>query len=138
MHERVEAIAKAAPGRHWRVVGSEYASPPYLPPHLYKEYWADYTKPIIDSIQKYGGFARVHSHGNLKDILDHTVSTGCTGLDPIEPPPQGDVELSYVREKYGKQLVLFGNIEARDIEHLANDKFAEKVKRALEQGQFGP
>jgi hypothetical protein len=59
------------------------------------------------------------------------------GLDPIEPPPQGDVELGYVRERYGDQLVLFGNIEASDIENLPSDKFRRKVDQALQEGTAG-
>jgi uroporphyrinogen-III decarboxylase len=137
VHYRTEAVAKALPGRHWRVVGSEYASPPYLPPRLYREYEVKYTKPMIESIRKYGGYPRLHSHGNLRDILDDIVGMGCDGLDPIEPPPQGDVELSYVRQKYGKQLVLFGNIESSDIENLETPAFAEKIKRALAEGTAG-
>lgn len=78
---------------------------------------------MIRAIQQHGGFARIHSHGHLKAILDDIVSTGCVGLDPIEPPPQGDVELRYVREKYGKDLVLFGNLEASEIENLPTDGF---------------
>jgi hypothetical protein len=89
LYPQVEKIALALPGRLWRVVGSEYASPPYLPPALYNEYLTEYDKPIITCIHRYGGFARIHSHGNLKNILDHIVETGCMGLDPVEPPPQG-------------------------------------------------
>lgn len=137
LYPQVEKIAKALSGRLWRVVGSEYASAPYLPPALYREYLTEYDKPIIRSIHKYGGFARIHSHGNLKNILDHLVDTGCMGIDPIEPPPQGDVELSYVREKYGEQLVLFGNIEVSDIETLPAERFAEKVRAALKEGTAG-
>ena len=37
----------------------------------------------------------------------HIAATGCVGLDPIEPPPQGDVHLAYVREQVGRQMVLF-------------------------------
>jgi hypothetical protein len=62
---------------------------------------------------------------------------GVDGLDPIEPPDQGDVELSYVRHKYGEQLVLFGNLEATDLENLPTDQFAEKIKAAIEQGTAG-
>jgi hypothetical protein len=62
---------------------------------------------------------------------------GADGLDPIEPPPQGDVELSYVRQKYGKQLVLFGNLEASDIENLGTAEFEKKVARALKEGTAG-
>lgn len=137
LYPQVERIAQALPGRLWRVVGAEYASAPYLPPALFKEYLTEYDKPIIKSIQQYGGFARIHSHGNLKNILDHIAETGCSGLDPVEPPPQGDVALSYVREKYGEQMVLFGNIEVSDIETLPTERFADRVRTALKEGTEG-
>ena len=115
---RVEAISAALPGRLWRIYGPEYASPPYLPPRLFAEYVTRYDTPMVRAIQAHGGYARVHSHGRLRDILDHIAATGCDGLDPIEPPPQGDVSLAYVRENYGEQMVLFGNLEIADIENL--------------------
>ncbi|MCP4298043.1 MAG: hypothetical protein GY786_20845, partial [Proteobacteria bacterium] len=137
MLEKTEAVAKGLPGRLWRIFGPEYASPPYLPPHLFREYVCRYVKPMIDIIHKYGGYARVHSHGNLNLILDDIVSMGADALDPIEPPPQGDVELAYVREKYGKNLVLFGNLEEVDIEYLPTEKFSDKIKCALDEGTSG-
>ncbi len=137
IHARTEAVAKALPGRLWRIYGPEYASEPYLPPNLFKEYVVGYDKPMIDSIHRYGGFARIHSHGNLKNILDHIIATGAMGLDPVEPPGQGDVELKYVREKYGDKLVLFGNLEISDIETMPTANFAKKVETALSEGTSG-
>jgi hypothetical protein len=132
-----EAFAAAFPGRLWRIYGPEFASPPYLAPRLFREYVTRYDRPLVEAIQKHGGHARIHSHGRLKDILDHIVETGCMGLDPIEPPGQGDVSLAYVRERYGRQLVLFGNIEATDIENLPTRLFREKVAAALREGTGG-
>jgi len=137
MYRKMEATCKALPGHLWRIYGPEYASPPYLPPYLFQEYVTEYVKPMVDIIHKYNGYARIHSHGNLKDILDFIVETGCDGLDPIEPPHQGDVKLSYVREKYGEQLVLFGNLEISDIENMDTAKFAEKVHTAIQEGTSG-
>ena len=134
LYLKTEAISSALPGRLWRIYGPEYASPPYLPPRLFRQYVVHYDQPMVDAIHRHGGFARIHSHGNLKDILDAIVSMGVDGLDPIEPPPQGDVELRLVREQYGRDLVLFGNLEMADIENLPTDQFAEKVKKALEEG----
>ena len=134
---RIEAISKALPGRLWRIYGPEYASPPYLPPRLFAEYVTRYVTPMVRAIQAHGGFARIHSHGRLMDILDHIAATGCDGLDPIEPAPQGDVSLSYVRENYGKQMVLFGNIEIADIENLPTEQFVTKVCQALDEGTGG-
>jgi hypothetical protein len=137
LYPRVEYISKNYPGRLWRIYGPELASAPILPPNLFKELVVKYDTPIINLIKKYGGYARIHSHGNLKNILDHIIATGADALDPIEPPPQGDVELSYIREKYGKQLVLFGNLEISDIENLPTERFAEKVKRSVDEGTKG-
>jgi hypothetical protein len=134
---QAEAIAKALPGRLWRVVGPEYASPPYLPPHLFEEYVTRYDRPLVEAIQRHGGFARIHSHGRLREVLDHIAATGCLGLDPVEPPHQGDVTLAYVRERYGRQMALFGNIEATDLENLPAAQFRGKVATALREGTAG-
>ncbi len=132
-----EKVAEALPGHLWRIVGPEYASVPYLPPALFREYVTEYDKPMVDAIHKHGGFARIHCHGNIKENLDNIVDTGCMGIDPVEPEPQGDVTMAYVREHYGEKLVLFGNLEASDIENLATDKFAVKIKTALDEGTAG-
>ena len=137
IYAHIENVCKALPGHLWRIYGPEYASPPYLPPYLFREYVTEYVKPMVDIIHKYNGYARVHSHGNLYDILDYIAETGCDGLDPVEPPPQGDVELSYVREKYGEQMVLFGNLEISDIENMKTAEFAEKIDKAIEEGTKG-
>jgi uroporphyrinogen-III decarboxylase len=134
---KTETVARALPGRLWRIYGPEYASPPYLPPHLFREYVCRYVKPMIEAIHRYGGYARIHSHGNLKAILDDIASMGADGLDPIEPPPQGDVDLAYVRKEYGRDMVLFGNLEISDIENLPTEQFAEKIKRAISEGTSG-
>jgi len=137
IQERTEAVAAALPGRLWRIPGPEYATPPYLPPALFGEFVVRYDKPMIAAIHRSGGWARIHSHGRIRDVLPHIISAGADGIDPVEPPPQGDVELSYVREKYGRDLVLFGNIEITDIENLDEDGFRRKVAAALEEGTSG-
>ncbi|MBN1908850.1 MAG: hypothetical protein JW818_03850 [Pirellulales bacterium] len=137
IQSRVDAISRALPGRLWRIYGPEAATPPMLPPSRFPEFVVHYDKPLIETIQRSGGYVRIHSHGRLKDVLDYIVATGCDALDPIEPPPQGDVELDYVRRKYGQQLVLFGNLEIVDIEGLPEEAFRKKVTTALEEGTAG-
>jgi hypothetical protein len=134
---KVEAIARALPGRLWRICGPEYACPPYLPPRFFREYVVQYDRPIVDIIKRNGGFPRIHCHGKIKEVLDDIVSTGCIGLDPIEPHPQGNVSLSYVRENYGDKLVFFGNLELSDIETMEPHEFEKKILTALEEGTAG-
>ncbi|MCD4825117.1 MAG: hypothetical protein K8S55_10950 [Phycisphaerae bacterium] len=137
LYKQTEQVARDFPGRLWRIVGSEYASEPYLPPRLYEEYVVRYTGPMVDIVKKHGGYVRIHSHGRLKNILSHIAEMGADGLDPIEPPHQGDVELIDVRRQYGRQMVLFGNIESTEIENLPPAKFEARVTQALSEGTDG-
>lgn len=137
LYRQTEAAARALPGRMWRIFGPEYAAPPYLPPFLFREYVVDYVRPMVEIIHRSGGYARLHSHGRLRDILDLIVATGAVGLDPVEPPPQGDVELAFVRKKYGEQLALFGNLEVSDLENLPAAQFERKILQALREGTSG-
>jgi len=137
LYPQIEAICQAAPGRLWRIYGPEYASPPYLHPRLFREYVVRYVTPMVQMIQRSGGFARIHCHGRIKHILQDIVATGCDGLDPIEPPPQGDIELYEVRQQYGQQLVLFGNLEASDLETLPLHEFEKKIRKAIQEGTAG-
>jgi len=130
----VTAVCERFPGRLWRIVGSEYASDPLLPPRLYREYEVRYTQPIVTTIQQSGGFARLHSHGRLRRILSDIAEMGPDGLDPIEPPPQGDMTLQEVGARIGSQTVLFGNIEVSELQQMAPDAFEMRVREALRQG----
>ncbi len=134
---RTEKTAKAFPGHLWRIYGSEYATEPYLPPSLFKEYVVRYTGPMVEVIQKNGGFVRIHCHGRIRAVLDYIVEMGAAAIDPIEPPPHGDVELEYVRRKYGRELVLFGNLEIADIENCEPGDFEKVVEKALIDGTIG-
>ncbi len=137
LEENIELISSSLPGHLWRIYGPEYASPPYLHPKLFADYVVRYDQPLVDIIHRHGGYARVHSHGNLRAILDLIAAMGVDGLDPIEPPPQGDIELIEVRKRIGHQVVLFGNLEASDLEMLPPDQFAKKIQKALREGTEG-
>jgi len=137
LHRRTEEVARRFPDRLWRIYGPEYATEPYLPPRLFDEYVVRYTGPMVRMIKDNGGFARVHIHGRIRNVLEAVVGMGADAIDPIEPPPQGDVDLDFVRAEYGKQLVLFGNLEIADIENLEPSDFEEMVRRTLDQGTRG-
>jgi hypothetical protein len=137
IYARTQATAEAFGGRLWRIYGPEYATQPYLPPHLFKEYVVRYTGPMVETIQKHGGFARIHCHGRIRAVLDYIVRMGTAAIDPIEPPPHGDTPLAYVRSRYGRDLVLFGNIEFADIENAEPAEFEKLVKRSLDEGTQG-
>lgn len=137
IHFRTEEVARQFPGHLWRIYGAEFAGEPYLPPRLFDEYVVGYTQPMVDMIKKYGGFVRIHIHGRIRNVLDSIARMGADAIDPVEPPPQGDVELEYVRRTYGRDLVIFGNLEVADIENMSPDEFAPIVRKSLSDGTNG-
>jgi len=134
IYPNIQKIAEGYPGRLWRIYGAEYACEPYLPPRLFEEYVVRYTGPIVKMIQRDGGYARIHCHGRIKNVLPHIAGMGVDGLDPVEPPLQGDTELCEVHKEYGEKMVLFGNLEIADIENLTPSKFEQKVVQSLREG----
>jgi hypothetical protein len=137
IHKRTEKTAREFPGRLWRIYGPEYITEPFLPAPFFEDYVVRYTGPMVKLIKENGGIVRIHSHGSIKNVLDYIVEMGADATDPIEPPPHGDVELKYLREKYGKQLVFFGNIEIADLESMPNDSFRRLVKQSIADGTSG-
>ena len=135
LFKHVQAISRAFPGHLWRICGPEYATEPYLPPSLFEEYVNRYTGPLVRIIHQNGGFARLHCHGRLKTALPYIAEMGVDAIDPIEPPPQGDVDLEFVTREYGAHMSLFGNIEVSDIENVEPAEFELIAGRSLEAGR---
>jgi hypothetical protein len=137
IHKRTETVAGEFPGRLWRIYGPEYVTEPLLPSPFFKDYVVRYTGPMVRHIKDNGGVVRIHSHGCIRNVVDYFIDMGADATDPIEPPPHGDVELKYMRENYGKKLVLFGNIEISDIENLPSDQFRKMVRKSVADGTAG-
>lgn len=73
IHARTEKVASQFSGHLWRIYGPEYATEPYLPPYLFKEYVVRYTRPMVKTIQEHEGFARIHCHGRIRAVLDYII-----------------------------------------------------------------
>ncbi len=137
LHRRTEIVAREFPGHLWRIYGPEYASEPFMPARLFEEFVSRYTGPMVEVIQRHGGFVRLHCHGRIRNLLPHFVRMGVTATDPIEPPPHGNIPLAEVRRDYGRDLVLFGNLEITDIENLPPAQFERVVAQSLHDGTAG-
>ncbi len=137
IQRRVEAVARAFPGRLWRIFGPEYAVEPYVPPHCFGDYVVRYTGPLVESIRRHGGYPRIHCHGRVRRVLPQIVRMGATAIDPLEPPHQGDALLAEVRRDFGQELTLFGNIEISDIETMEPSRFRELARRSVAEGTSG-
>jgi uroporphyrinogen-III decarboxylase len=142
LHERyVESLRRILKGPVkdvvFRICGAEYATPPYLPPELFRRFVTRYDKVYIDMIRSSGGIARIHCHGKTARVVDQIAEMAPDALDPIEPPPDGDISLGDMKRAIGGGVCLTGGIELKHLE-AASGQFVERlVRETMEAGKPG-
>ena len=119
----------------YRIVGPEYATPPYLHPEEFDKLVTPYDKKLVKLLHQYKGFARLHSHGKIKNVLKSFIEMEIDATDPIESPPDGDVGLKEVREILGDKVILIGNIEERLLEINSKEEVEKAVRKAIDEGK---
>ena len=133
-YERLEYLLENGVTCSFLLGGSEQATPPMMSPKLFDAFVMKYDSRLIDLIHRYGGLAHVHCHGRVKEAIPKFIEMGADALDPVEPPPQGDIELAEAKRICAGRMTLMGNIEFRDLGLATPSEINEKVKRALADG----
>lgn len=116
--------------------GVERACPPMMSPGQWDRWVVPYDGEIMRLIKARDPQAliHVHCHGRVGTLLKSFMETGVDSTDPVEPPPQGDIDIAEARTIVGDTMVLFGNIEFLDMETRTPDEIEQLVRRAIEQG----
>jgi uroporphyrinogen-III decarboxylase len=133
---KVQWLLSQGVGPFWHFNGIERACPPMMGPTQWEEYILPYDGEIMRMIKAADPDAKihVHCHANVGAFLDMFVDLGVDSTDPVEPPPQGNVNMAEAKQKYDGKLVFYGNIEFLDMETRQPDEIEELVRSAIEDG----
>ena len=131
--ERLAYILAHGAGPIIRFGGCEQATPPMLSGRMFDRYILGYERPLWQQVREAGCVLWVHCHGRVRTVIDRFVDNGVQLLDPVEPPPQGDITLAEARRAARGGLTLIGNIEWSDLEHRTADEIEVLVRRAIEE-----
>jgi hypothetical protein len=122
----------------YRIVGPEYFTPPYLPPAMFRRFVVPHVTEMTRIIHARGGKVRLHCHGKMAQVLDMILETGCDGIDPCEPPPDGDIELDEVKRRcQARGVSVWGNIEIKLLEQAAPGQVRAEVHKITDQAKAG-
>ncbi len=122
----------------YRIVGPEYFTPPYLPPAMFQRFVLPHVTEMTRLIHARGAQVRLHCHGQIGQVLDMILETGCDGIDPCEPPPDGDIELDEVKRRcQARGVSVWGNIELKLLEQGTPAQVLAEVQRVMAQAKAG-
>ena len=94
--------------------GPEVATPPMLPPRIFESAVAAYERQLVRMIQQAGHLVAIHCHGKVGMVFDQFVGIGPNALEPLEPPPQGDVTLQDALDR-AQGMCIMGHIQDQDL-----------------------
>ena len=120
----------------FRLCGPEYATPPYLSHRYFEKFVKNYDKKIIQLIHHHDSYVRIHSHGCVASVLDDFIEMGADATDPLEAPPDGDIELTDVVEKYGDKISLMGNLQLKFLEQEPPNEIETRVREMVQTGKL--
>lgn len=117
-------------------LSSPFAGMGFISSEQYSEFVLPYEKIINEAVRKRGKHVYTHTCGSIGDRLEIMRDSKTSGLECLDPPPIGNVDLANAFERIGKDLFIKGNIDSVNSLLFADDKKAEDdVVKIIETGK---
>ena len=139
MMETAERLAKAEGGRllDGFALCSDYCfnTNPFYTPEIFAELIAPTLAATCKGYHDLGYYVIKHTDGNIMPIVEQMIACGPDALHSLDP--QGGVSLAEMKQKYGNQICLIGNVNCALLQTGTDEEAAADVRRALREGMPG-
>ncbi len=105
------ALRQARRGVDAVLISSAFAGGGFISPGQYEEFVLPYEAKVVEAVRPTGTPVYTHTCGRIGDRLELMVSTGIAGIDTLDPPPLGTVDLADAKRRVGEQIFFKGNID---------------------------
>lgn len=105
-------VAQARRGADAVLISSAFAGGGFISREMYREFVVPYERRLTDAIRPTGVPVYTHTCGRIGDRLELMAETGIDGLDTLDPPPLGNVELAEAKRAVGDRLFIKGNMNS--------------------------
>ncbi len=93
------------------LISSAFAGAGFISPAHYRRFVLPYERRVVEGVKASHEIpVYTHTCGKIGDRLELIQRTGTNGIDTLDPPPLGDVELSEAKQRVGDKLFLKGNL----------------------------
>lgn len=120
------------------LVSSAFAGAGFISRPMYRQFVMPYEDEVFRAIRRSGCPSYVHTCGAIGDRLDLMAQTAVDGIDTLDPPPLGTVDLAQAKAEYGRRFFFKGNLDAVNEMLQADDAtFERAVEGRLRIGKPG-
>jgi uroporphyrinogen decarboxylase len=103
---------QAAAGAHAILISSAFAGAGLISPEHYAEFVLPYERKLVQGIRAATGVPiYTHTCGAIGDRLDLMERSGTNGIDTLDPPPLGTVDLAEAKRLTRGRLFIKGNLD---------------------------
>jgi uroporphyrinogen-III decarboxylase len=93
------------------LISSAFAGGGFISPRQYRTFVLPYEAEVVRRIRAEGVPVYTHTCGDIGDRLELMAETGIDGIDTLDPPPLGSVDLEDAKRRVGDRLFFKGNID---------------------------
>ena len=109
------AVAQARHGVDAVLMSSAFAGGPLISPRMYKRFVLPFERKVTEAVRATGVPVYTHTCGSIGDRLELMVETGTQGVDTLDPPPLGNVELVDAKRQIGERVFIKGNMNSVEL-----------------------
>ncbi len=108
---------------------------PFLSPAMFDEFVTPYLAQLTRGYKEMGLYVIKHTDGNIMPIVDSLVGTHPHALHSLDP--QGGVDIAQMKQRFGKQLCLIGNVNCALMDTGTDQQVIESVRYCLKNASPG-
>ena len=94
------------------LISSAFAGAGFISREMYRDFVLPFERKVVRIIHEHQLPAYVHTCGAIGDRLDLMSESEVDGIDTLDPPPLGTVNLAEAKARYGARFFLKGNLDA--------------------------
>lgn len=117
-------------------ISSPFAGSGFISPDDYKKFVLPFEKEIAIAVRKMNVHIYTHTCGAINDRLEMIFESGVSGIECLDPPPIGDVELDDAISRIGNKGFIKGNIDSvNTLLNSTDEEIILDVKKRIEVGK---
>lgn len=118
-------------------ISSPFAGSGFISPEDYQRFVLPFEKEIATAVRSRNVHIYTHTCGAINDRLELMFEAGISGIECLDPPPLGNVELKDAVERIGNKGFIKGNIDSVNLLlNSSREEILEDVKQRIQIGRL--